>query len=79
MSKGIPLKPAKESLTAYKSRLGIMQWSLRFCLETETLPIYIKWARALWPEMPYTDDEIREQLITACDLIARAVFENPTV
>ena len=55
---------------------AITQWALRFCQEPETLPVFIAWCRSIWPEMPYSDGEISEDLTRAHNRITGLLHEG---
>jgi hypothetical protein len=51
------------------SALGLIQFCIRFCQAPETMPVFLKWVRHVWPDCPYSDRQIAEQMINVHNLI----------
>ena len=56
---------------------GILQWALRFCQAPETFPVFLSWVRSIWPDCPYSDREIAEDLRNAHNLVGLALGVKP--
>lgn len=54
---------------------GILQWALRFCQAPESFPVFSTWIRSIWPECPFSDEEIAEDLRLAHNTVGRVLKE----
>lgn len=58
------------------SAAGLIQWVIRFCQLPETLPVFCAWVRSLWPECPYTDEQIVDELVKVHNLWTASIIAS---
>lgn len=53
------------------THLAMAQWTIRFAQEPETYPVFLAWVRKIWPDCPYSDEEIGQDLVSAHNLMGQ--------
>ena len=57
-----------------ESNAAIVQWTLRFCQQPETLPVFCAWVRQIWPACPYSDQEVLDNMAAIHDIFTAVIL-----